>query len=324
MRVRLLAFVLLPLLCLSGCDPQNSQSTSQQSTTSTKTGANSGAAKSAGSVPDRPLSELDAKSQETVLWAEKSLRESKMPLEGLAMLKAVVDKYRDCGRAINAYGEALTLWGDSDAIANLFLSLPPTRDRALIAARALSRSRRFDEAVAVIKTILTATPDDADINSFLGYVYFNNGQLPEAAAVIDKHLEKMSETEWIDSQTIRGQIYLHDGNADKAYECLKAALAKSPEHLQALTAMVRVRHAQGETRSAEFYEQAAQKVRNKKSLDYQTEVRTNIIRHEIRDMMKKKNYSEAKRLINLLMPDADEKTKAELQQLLKEIDMTLD
>ncbi len=322
MWVRFLALVLFTLLFVVGCNPQTSTSTTNQNTTNANSGQSS-PGKSA-SIPDRPLSELDAKSQETVLWAEKSLRESKMPLEGLAMLKEVVDKYRDCSRAINAYGEALTMWGDSDAIANLFLSLPPTRDRALIAARALSRSRRFEEAVAVIKTILTATPDDADINSFLGYVHFHNGQLPEAAAVIDKYLDKMSETEWIDSQTIRGQIWLHDGDANKAYECLKSALAKSPEHLQALTAMVRVRHAQGETRSAEFYEQAAQKVRNKKSLDYQTEVRTNIIRHEIRDMMKKKNYPEAKRLINLLMPDADDKTKAELQQLLKEIDMTLD
>lgn len=310
------------LVIVLGCQPQSDSPQKPAAGTNSNQAATK--ALPTNGPPDRPLEKLDSKSQETVVWAEKSLRESKMPLEGLALLKAVVEKYPDCNRAINAYGEALTMWGDSDAIANLFLSLPPTRDRALIAARALSRSRRFAEAVAVLKSILSATPDDADIQSFLAYSYFHNGDLPQAAEVIDKYLDKMSETEWVDSQAIRGQIWLHEGQADKAYECLKAALGKNPEHIQALTAMVRTRHAQGEKRSAEFYEQAAQKVRNKKSIDHQTEVRANIIRHEIRDMMKKKNYPEAKRLINLLMPDADEKTKAELQQLLKEIDMTLD
>lgn len=318
--MRAIPYVLLLVMTALavGCDPQGSANKGGQNGSANSTGSSTNRA-----LPDRPLEQLDTKSRETVAWAEKNLRESKMPLEGLALLKEVVDKYPDCNRAINAYGEALTLWGDSDGIANLFLKLPPTRDRALIAARALSRSQRYPEAIAVLNSLLTATPDDADIQSFLAFTYFHNGQLPEAAQVIDKHLDRMSPTEWVDSQTIRGQIWLHEGQADKAYDCLKAALSKSPEHLQALTAMVRVRHAQGETRNAEFYEQAAQKVRNKKSIDQQAEVRTNIIRHEIREMMKKKDYPEAKRLINLLLPDADEKTKSELRQLLKEIDMSL-
>jgi len=110
------------------------------------------------------------------------------------------------------------------------------------------QSGRLEEADAMYRLILTADPEHADANHFLGVLCFQAGRDETAAALIEKSLTTAPDN--ADALNNLGQVYEGLGRAEEAAGIYRKALALAPEFPAALANLGGILLAAGKTGDA--------------------------------------------------------------------------
>ena len=117
---------------------------------------------------------------------------------------------------------------EAEALLRGVLEKAPVEERATFALAAiLERRGDVDGAVALMRRLLAADPENASARHFIGYVWADRGvRLDEAKALLDQALAlRPDEGAFLDSM---GWLLLRRGDARGAVTWLERALAQSP------------------------------------------------------------------------------------------------
>ncbi len=107
----------------------------------------------------------------------------------------------------------------------------------------LHRSGRLDEAEALYRLILEASPDNPDALHFLGLLSHQRGRSAEGAALIRRALAHLPN--YPDALSNLGNLLRSQGELEEAEACYRQALALKPDHAPALLMLGAVLDSQG-------------------------------------------------------------------------------
>lgn len=234
-------------------------------------------------------------------------------------LNSLREKYAaspDVRRTLQA---ALTRRGDW-AAAEKFIGEIPDAERTnadrLNLARIYLKLGQYEKAVETIKNLSGDKAVEVEAKSLLGQAEFSLGRTGEAAQAIDSVWEQIVAQKKTDEINLRGMIYFHQGDFDRAVETLKKTLEIAPENISANNALSRVYAAKGETANAEIYLAKAQKANEAVAIAEKKKSRLVPLYYQLEEAYKTQKYDDVINLAGQILPDADERNKATLYQYL--------
>lgn len=122
-------------------------------------------------------------------------------------------------------------------------------------ATQLGLERKFDQAITLLKQLVTLRPADRDLQIYLGGMYAAAGRVNEAAAILDPILA--ADPSHFDAAMHMASGHLFAGNLDRAAAYATRALALRPSNADAAKLQGMVHWQQGRTREAETLFNAA-------------------------------------------------------------------
>ena len=234
-------------------------------------------------------------------------------------LNKLREKYAASTEVRQALQAAFIKRGDWAAAEKLVGEIPEseqTNADRLTLAKIYFKLGRFQEAADTLGKLPPDKAIELEAKSLLGQALFYLGRTDEAAQTIDSIWEQILLQKKTDEVTLRGMIYFHQGNYDKAVETLKKAIEITPENISATNALSRVYAAKGDAANAEIYQTRTQRGNAFAAATEKKKSRLVPLFYELEDAFKSKKYNEVISLTRRILPDADEKNRAALYQYL--------
>ncbi len=158
--------------------------------------------------------------------------------------------------------------------------------------------------------------NDPEIRSILANSNFYLGKYDEAKLILDKNWEEIINQKRSDDVTLRGMIYFHEKDLEKAVATLQKALELNPDSIPAANGLSRVYAAKGEPEKAAEYVAKVQQKFDKMTTEEQR--KTNLLEqvYKLQEAYKAKRFAEVIEIGSKMLPEADEKNKPALYQYL--------
>jgi Flp pilus assembly protein TadD len=234
-------------------------------------------------------------------------------------LNKLREKYPAAAEVRQALQAALIKRGDWAALEKLIGEIPENEQTSadrITLAKIYFKLGRFQDAVETLKNLPADNATELETKSLLGQAQFYLGRRDEAAQTIDSIWDQILLQKKADEITLRGMIYFHQGNYDKAVETLKKAIEIAPENISASNALSRVYAARGDTANAEIYVTKTQRVNEMTAAAEKKKSRLVPLYYELENAFKSKKYNEVISLAKRLLPETDERNRAALYQYL--------
>lgn len=170
----------------------------------------------------------DRPNNQAINIALEALKKENKSADALALLEPLVQKF-EADPFLNAkYVELLARSGNKDkARAHANAQVKSGTRNTIAAAEAFVQVEDFPTATALIKSAITAKPDEIDLQFELGSIYERSGDRKAAEATFVKVLEK--NPDHAPSLNYLGYMWAEGGvNLDRAHEMLTRAVGQEP------------------------------------------------------------------------------------------------
>lgn len=260
----------------------------------------------------------DATAKATINQVSQVLKSGQKPTsEDFEQLKSVYEKYPDSESTRQTYKSALIVREDWAALEKFLTAIPAaklTDDDKLNLGKTYIKLGRYNDAVETLKPFENG--NNLEAKTLLANAYFHLGKYAEAKPLLDSNWEQIIKDKRIDDITLRGMIYFHEKENEKAIETLEKALEFMPDNISAANGLSRVYAAKGETEKAEEYLAKVQQSFDK--LTAEERRKTYLVEkfYKLQEAYKAKRFQEVIDLANDVLPEAEARNKAALYQYL--------
>lgn len=232
-------------------------------------------------------------------------------------IKSILEKYPEAESVRSVYKMALIRREDWNALEQFLLAVPAAErsdEDKLNLAKALFKLGRYAETVNYLEEFQQR--NDPEIRSILANSNFYLGKYDEAKLILDKNWEEIINQKRSDDVTLRGMIYFHEKDLEKAVATLQKALELNPDSIPAANGLSRVYAAKGEPEKAAEYVAKVQQKFDKMTTEEQR--KTNLLEqvYKLQEAYKAKRFAEVIEIGSKMLPEADEKNKPALYQYL--------
>ncbi len=226
------------------------------------------------------------------------------------------DTYPGTPEIIEALASVHMARKDWSAISELYRSVDRNLVNEGLYIRSLLMSHAYAEAVA----FLEQKPNRNQQDSFLlGYALYHNGDSEKAISELDEVI-KQPGGQSADALLIRGMAAIQVNDWETADAMLSKSLELQADNAVAMTALARVKRKLGDEPFAELLENQAIEARNKATMIESRMIQVSALSQELNEAWAGRKLDECRRIIAKLMPNADEKTRAVLDNYLLSID----
>jgi tetratricopeptide (TPR) repeat protein len=260
----------------------------------------------------------DKQSLETISRISKTFSVGQKPSsEDFESLRQVFEKYPRSQTVNQVYKFALIKREDWASLKNLLSATPfdeLSKEDQKNLGNAAYKLGDYAESVAVLGKL--ADGNDREVISVLANSYFYLGNYSESKLLLDRNWERTKNEKLVNDITLRGLIYFHENESDKAIETLKLALEISPDNIPAANAISRIYAALGEQEVAEAYLEQVQRTFDKVTAEERRKTKIVEKLYELQEAYKAQRFQEVIALATEVLPDADTKNKIALYQYL--------
>lgn len=295
---------MLLAMSMAGCDPA-----------STGSGLN---AEVVQAGPRLAILEDDMIASQDLARTEFKLRNpNSVTQKDAQILEKLREKYPDHQRILNCLLQIYDQQKNWNAMARLLETFPGANldpEYADAYGATLIKIGRFEEAKLIFANLCSSQPHSDTYSLGYAHCLFHTGDVDLAASELDKLVQVAQDEFLFKVYSLRGLVALQQQDFAKARESFEKTLDLSPNDLTALLSMSRVMRQSGDLASADKYELRAQAVRNDDNRKTNDQMVGGTMTGAIRDAMLKQDYVEARKLIEKLMPLADESLRRELNR----------
>lgn len=267
---------------------------------------------------DEAALNADETAKQTINSSSQMLSSGQKPsAENFEKLKAVYEKYPKSETVAQTYKSALIVREDWAALEKFLSSIPKSElsnDDSLNLGKTYIKLGRYNDAIKTLKALENG--NNLEVKTLLANAYFHLDRYAEAKPLLDNNWEQIIKDKRADDITMRGMIYFHEKENDKAIETLEKALEVKPDNIPAANGLSRVYAAKGDTEKAEEYLAKVQQMFD--TLTAEERRKTNLVEkiYKLQEAYKAKRFQEVISLVNEVLPQADAKNKAALYQYL--------
>lgn len=239
--------------------------------------------------------------------------------EQFETLKNLREKYPQSGEVRQAYKNALVVREDWAALEKLLNETPTeelSRDDKIMLAKVYLKLGRYQSVIETLLPLYEETPGSVEISSYLAGAYFYLGRYDEAEKPLERVWQQILNQKMTDDVILRGMIYLHRGEYEKAVEYLEKALEFNPESIPANNALSRVYAARGDIEKAEQYNAKVQQAFDKITAEEQKRTRAVSKVYQLQEAFQAKRYEEVITIARNLLPESDAGSKVTLYQYI--------
>lgn len=260
----------------------------------------------------------DALATQTLNQANKVLSAGKkLSREDFSKLKEVYNKYPNSKFVRDIYYSALIKKQDWATLEEFFNEIPASeltdKDKINFGKTSIKLGR-YKDAIERLKPLVIENNFEAKI--LLANAYFHTGNYDESKKLLDENWEQIIKEKKPDEIALRGIIYFHQGDKEKAIETLNKSIEIEPDNIPANNGLSRIYAAKGDTEKAEKYLEKIQKSFDKVTAEEKR--KTNLVEKfaNLKAAYKAKRFQEVITLANQVLPDADTRNKVVIYQYL--------
>jgi tetratricopeptide (TPR) repeat protein len=237
--------------------------------------------------------------------------------EDFAKVRSIYDKYPGSTTVRNTFRNLLVVRQDWDALKELLTAIPESEaspDDILNLAKTYVKLGRYGDAISTIKT--RGNEKEIESASILASSYFRLGKSDDSKAILDENWKQIVDNKRESDITLRGILYFHDKEYDKAIELLNKSLEIDPEGITAANTLSRIYSIKNETEKAEEYsEKVRQMFKKKNELEKR---RVNLVSkvQSLQTAFREKRYQDTIDLVNEVMPLVDDRQRLIFYQFL--------
>ncbi|MCO6512246.1 MAG: tetratricopeptide repeat protein [Aridibacter famidurans] len=163
--------------------------------------------------------------------------------ETFEALKKLREKYPDSEILRGHMKNALIFRSDMAALRELLIEdgVPPSdqEDKKTLAKVDVELGN-FAEAAPILEELVKADPNNVELRGLAGLTQFRLGNNDRAAENFDAVWKEIIDKKMVPEISIRGLIYLNQGELEKAKETLETAIEFDPDHISANNSLSRV------------------------------------------------------------------------------------
>lgn len=239
----------------------------------------------------------------------------KLSVEEFAALKEIIQKFPASETVRKTYKSALIRREDWAAL-EAFISEMPfdelSPEDKINLGKAYYKLGRYSDAAKALENV----PGNAETNAVLAGSYFHSGNYAAAKRLIDADWERIRSQKAVEEITLRGLIYFHENEMEKAIETLSLALETKPDNIPAANALSRIYAARGDEKKAEEYLKKVQQTFDSVTAEERRKTVEVENIYKLQDAFKAKRFDEVITLANKLLPEANSQNKLALYQFL--------
>ncbi len=267
---------------------------------------------------DESALQNDAVSKQALENAVQLMKTGQKPApEDFEKIKKIYQQYPNSKTARNSYQFALISREDWTALEQFLNQIPfsemSDEDKSNL-GKAYFKIGRYADAVESLKPF--GKKGEREIRNILATSYFRLDRFAEAKALLDDDWDDIINKKSIDEITLRGMIFFHEKENDKAIETLHRTLKIDPENIAAANGLSRVYAAIGDRKKSEEFVARVQDSFEK--LTAEEKRKTNQVEklYQLQNAYNAKRFDEVIEIANQVLPEADARNKSALYQYL--------
>ncbi len=193
-----------------------------------------------------------------------------------------------------------------------------TTKEQLQLAKVLVKAQRFREAFDLSSQVMQMADPPTEVESawVAAYSAFHAGNPSQAAAIFDANFARLIENGRLNAYVIRALIHFQEGELPEAEALLRTLLEKDPSRIQANHALGRVLVASGDVDGGRQYMERATELRDQLTRKEQQGLRLSAMSQSLRAAWERKDFDACERFITGMLAEANTQQQSQLYQQL--------
>jgi len=273
-------------------------------------------------IPATQLSD-DSAALSRVRAIQTNLAETKsFQPEEVESLRALAEQYPDTPEVVSLLTQALLARNDWNGLVTLHSRKPPAQRsdaEQVYLAKLLINGQRFEEAEQLLEPLIAAHPEQVEWAWLTAYSAYSKGAFAQAGVLFDRHWNALLAYNAHDCIVLRGLIYYHLNQPERALELLERAPSNLRDTVTYNNTLGRVLAATGQTARAQVYLDRAKQLSDAQGEYERRLMRLSAQSRTLNDAMLERRFVDAERIISEMLALADKPTAARLYPRLAEI-----